>query len=107
MNPAERASALESSLGENLAEIHQEAAKEGQTAAPDASIDVDLHFVCFVEKEGSLYELDGRNPFPINHGPCEANQVALKSAIIVQRLMALDPSQINFTVMALAGIQNE
>lgn len=28
------------------------------------------HFAAFVEKDGSLYELDGRKPFPINHGKC-------------------------------------
>lgn len=27
------------------------------------------HFVCFVVKDGHLYELDGRKHAPINHGP--------------------------------------
>ncbi len=38
----------------------QAAAQQGQTAAPNAEEEVDLHFVAFVCRDGSLYELDGR-----------------------------------------------
>ncbi len=47
----------------------QEAAQQGATAAPAADEEVDLHFIAFVQREGSLYELDGRKAGPINHGP--------------------------------------
>lgn len=30
---------------------------------------VNHHFVALVEKDGHLYELDGRKEFPVNHGP--------------------------------------
>lgn len=37
----------------------QAAAQAGSTAAPEATADIDLHFVTFVEHGGRLYELDG------------------------------------------------
>jgi ubiquitin carboxyl-terminal hydrolase L3 len=61
---------------------------------------VNLHFVCFVEKQGILYELDGRNPFPINHGPC--TDLLSSSVTVIQKYMDLSPGEINFTLMALA-----
>ncbi|KAI9362434.1 ubiquitin carboxyl-terminal hydrolase isozyme L3 [Zopfochytrium polystomum] len=66
--PEERAGVLEADV--DLAGIHEESSREGQTAAPDADEEVDLHFVAFVAKDGHVYEMDGRKPFPINHGPC-------------------------------------
>lgn len=84
-----------------LAAVHKESALLGQTAAPDAEADIDLHFVCFVVKEGCLYELDGRNACPINHGAC--GDLGLGAAEVVKKLMAMDPTEVNFTVLALAG----
>ncbi|KAJ8919734.1 hypothetical protein NQ315_006262 [Exocentrus adspersus] len=51
-----------------LISAHQEMAMEGQTEA-NPNEQVNHHFVAFVEKDGNLYELDGRKDFPINHGP--------------------------------------
>lgn len=56
---------------DEIEEVHEEAAQEGQSEQI-AQGEVDTHFVCFVEKEGHLYELDGRKSFPINHGPRSA-----------------------------------
>lgn len=99
LSPAARAKELE--LIKGLESIHQDQATQGQTEAPDAEEDVDLHFVCFVEKEGFLYELDGRNPTPINHGPC--TDLALDAATVIKKIMALSPEQVNYTILALAG----
>lgn len=38
----------------------QEAAQQGDTAAPSAEEEVDLHFAAFLCRDGALYELDGR-----------------------------------------------
>ena len=67
LKPAERAELLYKS--DILESAHQSAATEGTSAAPAASDDIDLHFVCFVKSEKNhLWELDGRRKGPINRG---------------------------------------
>ena len=103
LKPEDRASALERS--DEFAKVHESAAVQGQTAAPSPDDDVDLHFVCFVAKEGHVYELDGRNPRPINHGPVGAGSTfVLDAAKIIQKVMALTPDAHNFTILAYAGL---
>jgi len=66
-DPLQKGEALGSHRG--LEKIHEEVAHEGQTDAPAADSKVDYHFICFVQVEDYLYELDGDKAFPINHGP--------------------------------------
>ncbi|KAI8816418.1 uncharacterized protein EV422DRAFT_545935 [Fimicolochytrium jonesii] len=101
-SPDDRAKVLEGS--NELAAVHEESSQAGQTAAPSRDQDVDLHFICFVRKDGHLYELDGRKPFPINHGP--SDDVLKDSVKIVQQFMGRDPDNLNFTVIALAPAQD-
>lgn len=63
---------------------------------------VNLHFICFLNVEGNLYELDGRKSFPINHGPTSADTLLHDSAKIVSQFMARDPEEIRFNIVALA-----
>jgi len=67
LTPAERAKALEEDV--SFANVHKSHASTGQTATPDLAAEVDLHYVCLIERDGHLYELDGNKPYPINHGP--------------------------------------
>ncbi|CAH8558164.1 unnamed protein product [Schistosoma rodhaini] len=53
--PAERGLILESK--KEISALHEKSALEGQTEAPNAESKTNLHFVCFVEHDGSLYEL--------------------------------------------------
>lgn len=46
----------------SLSEQHTDKFQQGQTVAPPASEDVNLHFITFVERNGKIYELDGRRP---------------------------------------------
>ncbi len=66
--PTERAELVEES--DALERAHSTAAATGDTAAPNAADEVDLHFVCFVKsgKSGNLYEMDGRRKGPIDRG---------------------------------------
>ncbi|TIB72715.1 hypothetical protein E3Q23_03298 [Wallemia mellicola] len=89
-----------------LRTAHASSAQAGQTEAPNANDDVDLHFVTFVlapaaVSEGArLIELDGRKVSPIDHG---SSQDLLKdaSAVVKEKFMKHDPGNINFALIAL------
>ena len=67
LKPVERDHLLYES--EALESAHQDAASGGDTAAPAADSDVDLHYVCFVKSDkNQLWELDGRRKGPLNRG---------------------------------------
>lgn len=66
MSPSERGEYLETC--QELAKIHDDAARHGQSTIPAPEDDVPGHFIAFVEVDDHLYELDGS--FPINHGKC-------------------------------------
>lgn len=80
--PESRSKVLEQD--QSLAHAHETSAREGQTAAPTLEDEVNLHFICFIEKDGLLYELDGRKPFPINHGPIKGDLLSSAAATIKQ-----------------------
>ncbi|KAG2178113.1 hypothetical protein INT43_003366 [Umbelopsis isabellina] len=98
LSPDERAEFLEKYP--EIADAHFEGASQGQTAAPNLEDDVDLHFICFVEADHHIYELDGRKMFPINHGKC--TNLLEGSAKVIKQFMERDPDNLNFTVVALA-----
>ncbi|PHZ08386.1 peptidase C12, ubiquitin carboxyl-terminal hydrolase 1 [Rhizopus microsporus ATCC 52813] len=97
MSIEERAELLENSKA--LAQVHSDAAAVGQTEAPDRETDVDLHFICFIEVDNHLYELDGRKLFPINHG--KSNDLVESSVKIMKQYIARDPTQQNYSAIAL------
>lgn len=67
LSPKERAELLYNSPA--LESAHQSAAAKGDTAAPQAEDDVDLHYVCFVKSaDNRLWELDGRRKGPLDRG---------------------------------------
>lgn len=54
------------SLVQNIAkQSYSNYSNQGQTEAPLADDDVELHFVCFIKNENGIYELDGRRNGPI------------------------------------------
>lgn len=86
-------------------ELHsasEASAAGGQTAAPEATAKTDHHFICFVEKDGDLYELDGGKVAPINHGPTGGEFLAAATQVIQGKFMAVDPDSIQFNMMALS-----
>ncbi|CAO3649474.1 unnamed protein product [Mucor hiemalis] len=93
----ERTELLENS--KELASVHADGANEGQTAAPDLSEVINLHFICFIEVDQHLYELDGRKLFPINHG--KSNNLVESSAKVMRQYMERDPEETNFSAIAL------
>lgn len=67
LDPVKRAELLYQSS--SLEAAHASAAATGDTKAPDANANVDLHFVAFIkDKNNDLWELDGRRKGPLNRG---------------------------------------
>lgn len=94
------------SLLENCASVastHLELATEGQSSPPDADDPVYHHFIAFVHKDGHLYELDGRKSIPINHGVSSVETVLEDSARVCREFMERDPTDVNFSVIALSA----
>lgn len=100
MSPDEKAHFLETDT--ELEDAHSSAASGGDTAPPDISSSVDLHFVCFVCVDGGLYELDGRKKQPIYHGPSSQETLLKDSVKVVQGFIARNPESVNFNVIAVA-----
>ncbi|XP_072763913.1 ubiquitin carboxyl-terminal hydrolase isozyme L3 [Anoplolepis gracilipes] len=98
---AERGEYLENA--QEIIDTHMESAQEGQTEAPTEDMEVYHHFVAFVHKDGSLYELDGRKLFPINHGPTTPETLLDDATRVCKEFMERDPTEVRFTVVALAA----
>uniref|UniRef100_A0A803SRI2 Ubiquitin carboxyl-terminal hydrolase n=2 Tax=Anolis carolinensis TaxID=28377 RepID=A0A803SRI2_ANOCA len=70
--------------------------------APSIDEKVDLHFIALVNVGGILYELDGRKPFPINHGQ-SSDDTFLEDAIeVCKKFMERDPDELRFNAIALS-----
>ncbi|XP_029162630.1 ubiquitin carboxyl-terminal hydrolase isozyme L3 [Nylanderia fulva] len=97
----ERGEHLESAQG--IIDTHMESAQEGQTEAPAEDVEVYYHFVAFVHKDGSLYELDGRKTAPINHGSTTPEALLNDAVRVCKEYMERDPTEVRFTAVALAA----
>lgn len=105
LSPDQRAAMLQEDS--TLDNAHAEFAAQGQTEAPAADSDVDLHFVAFVRHDGKLYELDGRRSEPLLHEQCPADMLLENSCkIIKSQYMDADPNEQRFTILALTPVQD-
>ena len=66
LKPKERADLLYQS--QTLEAAHAGAAATGDTKAPDAEDNTELHYVCFVKQGDELWEMDGRRKGPLKRG---------------------------------------
>jgi len=82
LKPLERSELLEET--EALETAHQAAAATGDSAPPAAGDNIDLHYVCFVksEKNGHLWEMDGRRKGPLDRGELAADEDVLSEAAL-------------------------
>lgn len=88
---------------EEIEETHVEAAAEGQSEQVEDVNDVDNHFICFVQVDGCLYELDGRKSFPINHGPSSGDTLLADACRVIRSFMDRDPEELRFTTVAFCN----
>eukprot|EP01064_Diplonema_japonicum_P025451 TRINITY_DN36881_c0_g1_i1.p1 TRINITY_DN36881_c0_g1~~TRINITY_DN36881_c0_g1_i1.p1 ORF type:complete len:231 (+),score=85.38 TRINITY_DN36881_c0_g1_i1:52-744(+) len=100
--PAERAQFLESD--DKIEEAQGTAAQQGQTENQHIDAKINLHFICYVTKDGHLYELDGRKPCPVNCGPSSEATLLKDTAAYVKQYMSLDPDELNFTLVSLSSV---
>ena len=56
----------------------------------------------YIEKNGLVYELDGRLPEPICKGEIEGVNLGVKVSTIIQQYMSMDPEEVKFSIVALA-----
>ncbi|KAL1961734.1 hypothetical protein VTN77DRAFT_1096 [Rasamsonia byssochlamydoides] len=74
---------------------------ETQRTSADEDADV-YHFIAYTPVNGVLYELDGLQPFPISHGPCDIDSFPEKVIEVIQRRIARYPEgEIRFNLMAV------
>lgn len=108
LNPTERAELLYESQA--LENAHQSAAQQGQSTAPGAEDDIDLHYVCFVknEKDNHLWELDGRRKGPLDRGSLDANEDVLSEKALdlgprkfLEREKNTPGGELRFSIVAL------
>jgi len=59
------------------------------------------HFIALIEKDGELYELDGRKSLPIKHGPTSPETFLEDAAKVCKEFIARDPDELRFTVGAI------
>ncbi|KAM3067272.1 ubiquitinyl hydrolase 1 [Clarireedia jacksonii] len=104
LSPLERADLLYNSQA--LEAAHQAAATQGETAAPNAEDDVDLHFVCFVkDAQNRLWEMDGRRKGPVQLGQLgEEEDVLCEKALDwgVRRFITREGGELRFSLITLA-----
>ncbi|KAI5458421.1 ubiquitin carboxyl-terminal hydrolase [Mariannaea sp. PMI_226] len=61
-----------------------------------------FHFIAYVPINGVLYELDGLQPAPIAHGPCDADAFPSRVVDVLQRRVArYETSEIRFNLLAM------
>ncbi|XP_040607682.1 ubiquitin carboxyl-terminal hydrolase isozyme L3 isoform X6 [Mesocricetus auratus] len=100
----ESGSTLKKFLEESVSMSPEERAKYLENYdAPSIDEKIDLHFIALVHVDGHLYELDGRKPFPINHGKT-SDETLLEDAIeVCKKFMERDPDELRFNAIALSA----
>eukprot|EP00949_MAST-11_sp_MAST-11-sp1_P002829 g2829.t1 len=97
--PAERAQILESS--DELDDRHADSAADtSNSSSEDANLN--NHFITFIHNNGCLIELDGRKPWPVNHGATTQTSLLQDACKLIQeRFFARDQGGA-FALMVLA-----
>ncbi|CAO2654849.1 Nn.00g115820.m01.CDS01 [Neocucurbitaria sp. VM-36] len=108
LKPIDRANLLYESKA--LESAHQAAASGGDTSAPAAEDNVDLHYVCFVKsKNNHLWEMDGRRKGPLDRGELSPDEDVLSEKALdlgvrsfLKREVAAGGGDLRFSLITLA-----
>lgn len=110
LGPEKRADLLYES--DALEGAHADAAAQGDTAAPDAQENVDLHFVCFTKgRDGRLWELDGRRKGPLDRGVLldQDDDMLSERAVEagVKKVLEREGEDLRFSLVSLGPVFDE
>jgi ubiquitin carboxyl-terminal hydrolase L3 len=83
-------------------ESHTKAVVQGDTDVTEHEDNVNHHFISFIQHNGSLYELDGRKSFPVNHGATTQDTFLADACRVAQGFMQRDPDESGFGLICLA-----
>ncbi|KAG8453617.1 hypothetical protein GDO86_000301 [Hymenochirus boettgeri] len=97
LTPDERAKLLEKN--ETIKSTHNSVAAEGECRDNG---DVNFHFILFTAVDGHLYELDGRIPFPVEHGSTSEESLLKDAAKICKEFMHREEGEVRFSAVALS-----
>mmetsp|Transcript_36648 Transcript_36648/g.113414 ORF Transcript_36648/g.113414 Transcript_36648/m.113414 type:complete len:289 (+) Transcript_36648:2806-3672(+) len=109
--PTSTARGRELVAADYLHELSDETARSGATDGAGTHDHGDRHFVCFCERGGRLFELDGRNldeagaAFPVDHGPTTPETFVDDAAKVIRdEFIALDAENPLFNVVAFGSM---
>ncbi|KAG7372638.1 ubiquitin carboxyl-terminal hydrolase, family 1 [Nitzschia inconspicua] len=107
LDPIAKAERLEADS--KIAKLHDDATSSEANSTDRGNIDDDVltHFIALVCVQDRLYELDGRKEGPVDHGPTTQMTLLKDSAAVVQKFIAKDPTEMRFTITALAPKQSD
>ena len=90
-------------LGSNkaLSDAHGDLSVQGQSDVPPPETCTNLHFVAFINHNGTLYEMDGRKEAPVQHRPTTSDTVLEDTVAVVKQFIERDPKLITFSLIAL------
>jgi ubiquitin carboxyl-terminal hydrolase L3 len=104
LNVVQRAQYFESS--DELEKLHASVAERGDTEAPPAEEQTELHYVCLTKAKGSgdLYELDGRRKGPIRIASLAKDEDLLGPHALqrVTEFLQREGTSATFSIIALA-----
>ncbi|KAK7206955.1 ubiquitin carboxyl-terminal hydrolase [Myxozyma melibiosi] len=81
-----------------------------ESQAPRAATDDDdlYHFIAYVPINGTLYELDGLQPYPITHGACSDDEFPDKlTEVLYRRIGRYPEGEVRFNLLAVCADRRE
>jgi len=103
LSSRDKATSLEKD--DRIEEVHQDTATDPNSVQIQGSEKTNIHFICYVLRDGYLYELDGRRKYPMNRGSSSQETFLKDSVVVIQNYMKLNPEDLNFSVTVLAKVE--
>lgn len=110
LNPSisiEETSSLVEALEQSI-QLDENYGSKGQTEAPDAAVQITLHFITFIKgKDNHLYELDGRRSGPVDLGESVDDDHILRDSKLIEKIKFYmdttdEENRNNFALMSIA-----